>query len=297
MAYATTTIPASSIDVDAPMLIFGQALISSPVVRWTLTEDMFGTDVTAPGFPTRRIVDGFWTRPTKPETEAASHYLMCNVDTTRAIDALVVLGHNFKDAPGGGGSITLTARTADNDNFTTNPATIASFAGAITTDARAVMLATANRYTNVERLSLELDVSGDWIPEVSEVFAGRRIQVQHQPLVPYDDQAYASDVRKFRASSGVVQVVKRSTGQRAGQIRFLLQGESERDDLREYFSGSDYGGEPFVLIPRPDTDPQRAYVLQPVDAFSVPMSRPPYAYQHVLEVEEMGPYHAVEIRQ
>lgn len=296
MAYSTDPLPASLIDVDAPMILFGRALLPGDAI-WSLTEDLTAPDISLPGFPASRTTDEFWTRPTKPRTAATTHHLLWSVDSTRAVDACVVLGHNIRDAPGGGGSITLTLRTADDDTFTTNLATIATFSGSITTGARAVMLATGNQYNNVERLGLEILASGSWIPEVSMVFAGQRMQFEHKPDVPYDEQEWASDVRKSRSASGVVTLVKRSTGQRVGRVRFQLQAEAERDRVREYFALSGYGEEPFVLIPKPDTEPQTAFVLQPVDTFSVPMSRPPYQYEHIVEVEEMGPFLTAEQRQ
>lgn len=271
------------------MLVFGRAL---PVVgqsflgKWAATEDTGATDIAATGFPASRALDGYWTRPTKPAAGATDSFLLF-LTAGATVDACVVLGHNFQDA---GASVTVELATADDATFSTNRAAIASLTKTWSDDRRAVLLAGGSRYTNVDRLSLKITTGAAFVPEVSEVFVGQRIQVATQPLPPYDDRALAADVRKHRGSSGIVTLVKRATGQLVTRVKLLLDGEDERTSLRSYFSGSDYGSQPFVFVPKPQSEPQRAYVLEPIDNFAVPNTRPPYTFEHTFEAREMGPY-------
>lgn len=271
------------------MLIYGRALPAVGVTfagKWSATEDTAATDIAAVGFPASRAIDGFWVRPTKPNTGATVHHLL--FETSGAtVDAAVVLGHNFEDA---GGAVTVELATADDAAFTSNRAVIATLTKTWTDARRAVLLAGSDQYTNVDRISLKITAPSSFVPEVSEVFVGQRHQVATQPLPPYDDRALRADVRKLRASSGVVTIVKRATGQLATKVDLLLEGTTERSELRDYFAGTDYGAQPFVFVPKPLSEPQRAYVLEPVNGFRVANTRPPYTFRHTFDAVEMGPY-------
>lgn len=285
MAYSTSSPPASSIDDDAPLLLV-DSIVQPTGGIWSATEDLGGTDLVESGFPVSRADDDRWHVVTKPNTAATTHYLLLRC--SGVVDAIVLLGHNFSAAAG---TVTVTVRTADDDAFSTNLVDIASEAidYSATNDPRMVLLS-ASQYSGVERLSIELSASGSWTPEIGEVFAGRRVPIATQPDAPYDARPYATDVLRHRARGGAVGLVKRASGELAGPLKITLADTTERDDLRDFVVGTDYGACPFLWLPHPDTDPQRAYVCRPPPALTIPNVRPPAVHRWEIELREMAPY-------
>lgn len=292
MAYSTSTPPASSVDTDAPIMVVGNALDysgGSHDGRWSATKDLAGTDATLAGFPVTRAYDGLWHCITKPDSDAATWYLVFYVDPEQPIDVVVILGHNFADAPSG---FSWELGTADNNTFSSNAAVMASENSGITSKRRVKLM--ASRYSNVERVYLKVTAGSAWRPEIGDVILGARSQLEFKPREPYDDRGTASEIHRAESPGGVVTDVVMTKGRRKASLEFDVSGSTERDLVRAIFEDSDHGGRAVVLIDAPSTAPGVAYVMSLPPEFDVPIVESPYKYAAAFDLEERGPVYLVE---
>jgi hypothetical protein len=254
------------------------------------------------------------TRPTDGST--FGYALGFQLDGTEDLDALCIVGHNLADLSG---TINVAAWVADNQAFSTNAQRIAMWQSSSFTSARLAALdlgpnhgsVTSGvgagehlRYSGAEWLQIvvrETSETAIAVPQIGEVWIGRRRQLSARWLVPWDEWSYESDVDVARSETGVRAAYVRSTGRfvqsslRARSTGVDRYGLDDLAELRAWWTDTDYGARPFVYWREPTTLLADALVLATDD----PTFRLPVVDYQTREAElpaltEVAPYRSGE---
>lgn len=296
MAFSTSTPPASSLDSDAPILIYSQALDYASAThagRWASSRSMTAADLSASGFPAHLAYDGKWSRTTKPNASAVTWYLNFYCDPNVPVDYAVILEDNFAEA---GVGIALDLVTSNADAFS-SPSTMHSVGSTVYSSKVRRVLKLTNRYSNLERVSLGITVaSGTFLPRIGELWLGRRYQFETQPNEPWSHRSRRTNTDRIVTPYGVVTDVITGEGQLFDRPVWHLGSTTERDAVREVFEKSRHGGRGMIWIPRPVTAPSEAYVVSVAPELEIPViaGGSPNIHEVALNLEERAPYYASE---
>ena len=113
-------------------------------------------------------------------------------------------------------------------------------------------------------------VSGDFwttVPRIGEVFVGERIQKSRNTNQPYATElSYMSNAIDFESSRGDIVRYVRSKGRRRFELEFTPTGSDSYgiDDVEQVkllAKKTNQFTEPFFYIPKPYTEPQKAYFV------------------------------------
>ena len=276
MAWSSTPISAADVALaaaDKPIINGNSSFehLASPGAQWRQSGSFAsGSDETDAAFPTTRLYDRKTHLTSRPDSSQTLWYLIADFDTSSSeeillatFDFLVILNHNL----GSAAVDTLEVEIANNNDFTGSPATILSV-GPITTSKRLVFLdldhtATGpRRYTGLRFLRIKLQNSTGFLPEIGEVYFGRRRQLKHKPRVPWDPSSLHSDAETFVSRSGIRTTFARHVGRRDITARINPSEDAFKNDIVDWFRDTGYGTKPFIWIDDPNSEPEKAALVK-----------------------------------
>ena len=255
---------------DKPMLIAAHvaatAAPSTTNLRWLQGNPLSGSDETATGFPTKRIYDKHSHLITKPATPGAGSYNNWNLSmdlgaTHGDYDMLMIGGHNF----GTVGDVDITIQVATSNTFGSLTA-IASTTP--TTDKRLVFLAltdtsTAKRWTDARyfRINMNSGVAANFIPQIGEVWLGRRRHLPYRFDNQLQDKRTQSEIAQFTSRSGITTSYSYSQGRAIREGTMRIDAAADIATVDSWWSESSYGADPFLWIEEPGTTPANCHVM------------------------------------
>lgn len=307
MPFSFAAVPAADVTLlDNDVVVFlpqnkiaQDVRIASTRTRWNRAGDFTdgSGDESATGFPADRAHDQLTSKLTKPDAARDPWYWMFD-GQGMTFDSFVLIGHNL-----GGLSVTLKLQIADDETFTTNFETIATFSGLTGSssgrnDERLVSFDLRHtgsvplRYSDVEFFRLEFDFPIALIPEIREVFLGDRQQIKRGILAPHDPQHAMSETRLVRSRSGsaVVFEFNRGQGEFDPEVIAASLDATEATRIRDIFTRNRQGALPLIYTPRPATVPLDSYfgfldppeLLFPIDGAG--------NRRALLNIREQGPF-------
>lgn len=254
------------------------------------------------------------TRPTDGST--FGYALGFQLDGTEDLDAICIVGHNLADLSG---TINVAAWVADNQAFSTNAQRIAMWQSSSFTSARLAALDLGPnhgsvtpgvgagdylRYSGAEWLQIVVRETGESaisVPQIGEVWIGKRRQLSARWLVGWDEWSYESDIATATSESGVRSAYKRHSGrfvQRSIRSRTTgvdRYGLDDLTELRSWWADTDYGARPFVYWHEPSTTVGAASVVASADAaFALPVVDYQTREASLPALEEIAPFRSSE---
>lgn len=122
-------------------------------------------------------------------------------------------------------------------NGSSSPTTFAQFSG-VTYAAISIVCSGA-----------AMGTSSDGLPEIGEIVFGRRTQLLHSPVIPYEDRNVNADVVREAAVTGARGKFTRSAGRRVVRAKYHITTD-KADFLNFYGSHIDHGLKQFLYIPK-----------------------------------------------
>ena len=238
-----------------------------------------GSDDTATGYATARVFERFPSVQTKGTTAGTVHYLIFDLDTSTTssvlgdaarFDTVAIINHNFGSlTPGAGHHAKVEVEVSNNSNFS-SAYTIAE-RDEIQDDRRLIFWSLGapegnsyEHYTDIRYLRLKITMSiSTAAPSIGQVILGRRYQMSQRPNVPYDDQAFTSEVSDFSSTSGIVARYVRHAGRRKFAPTWNPTGADgfgldDLTTLRDWFENCGYGSKPFLYLDKPHSERETA---------------------------------------
>lgn len=265
MAYSSADLSANELAWmadDKPLLNARNWVRGASTHLWDADGVSTFTDISASGFPATAAYDSHMHVVTKPNAAATTQYFVVDYGSeAMEIDCIFILGHNFSSV---GGGLDVTVEIADDNAFSSNMIEIASWSPS--SDARLVALdldhgtGTSQRYSSVRYLRVIMTGTSH-TPEIGELILGRRRQLKHNPIVPWDDGHLRSKVATFESSSGVRTQYVHHRGRRVINARNSLTDSTLISELQTMLGGaeSQWGTLPIMWVDQPTTDPNSAY--------------------------------------
>jgi len=286
MAWSQTDIPAAeqALFVGDKPLILAQNLLRNAVSTWV---DSTGTGATLAAFPTLRASDGYTDLPTRPNNLTNSTYMLqCDLGALREFDTVAFPRHGVS-----GYDVSL--EVADNAAYTTNLATVHP---AITVPANAgrFMMTDLTNTTGRKVITARyvririVKAVGTQVPNLFEVCLGKRIQLAHNPDVPYDPDAQAPSLATAVSYSG-----RRTNYIRHGRQRFirgaLTTSGAEAAAIIAGYKDAQGNARPVVYAPNPFTVPGGFLFGFLSTEFDMPYAGP-IDRRYSIDFEEQGPH-------
>lgn len=174
--------------------------------NWTSSTDSVDAD-----YPTTRLFDRVFDLDTRPTGTASTWHLLCDLEASGNEIDTVLINQSIGDCISAG-SVAVIVTIADDADFTVNAVDIVGSG-----DWTILPGATGNqrlrwidldgasaRYTNVRfvRISFIGTGTGNFIPQVSEFWLGRRRQLRRAPNSPHDPSPVESKVQDLKSEVG-----------------------------------------------------------------------------------------------
>ncbi len=282
------------------MLIGVNRLRSASAIEWRTTGSFAsGSDGTDSDYPTYRLHDGFaHNLRSRPSTSEDPWYLIINLGTELNFDSIAIIGHNLTNEPA------VSVQIADNNAFTTNAVTVASWTPTLSSTARLVKydldhLGGGSSFLYSARyVRVSINPASAMVPEISEVILGQRRQLYFNPNDTYDPDSERTTGKSFTAKSGVKTFYIRSRRQKMLDTNHTLVNDI--GSVRSLWQDDTEGGEhPFLWVPKPSSSPTNAYLMRFSDdddgmSFGLPFNGPT-ARDWELEAEEIPLYRSNEV--
>lgn len=217
--------------------------------------------------PAARVADGFHHLPSKTDAAIVSAFLSIDFGAAYEFDVCALLGHNAGD--GGWTSVALRcydggwAGAATQVHIWTGLAAVGDKRLSVT------MMRHAAGYAYRYRMrywAFEFTFSAGTVPQVSEVFFGRRRQMAHHPDNPHDPGASVTSRTLGQTQSGVMAPWTNFRGRHVADLKWAISDAASISALQSWWSDSQHGTKPSLWIPRPYTAPQDAYAMFPEPA-------------------------------
>jgi hypothetical protein len=298
MAYTTGSVSAAELaDLAADYPVFlGQQVLAAPVAaHWqvgTTVGTIPGSNDTAVGYPVARAGDRSGRLITKANATSTAHSLVFQVAPCE-IDCFAIIGHNW----GAGNGVIFVLQIADDANFTTNLINVRSGIVAANNYNRIALenfAGTDARYANVEFFRLQIAASASFVPEIGELWVGRRRQLSRNVRVPADRDRLTTDVRELETRSGNVTRYIRHRAASRRNIGLTATSQTERDTLVDLYRDAEYGTGNVLFWEEPNTDFNKVRVMEMKPDFSMPFVYNASATQQhsntTLELAECPPF-------
>lgn len=277
MAYAAADITAAEITgsaADAPLLV-GTSVVESAKsnagfeLRWNADGNFATADATETANPVTRSYDRHWHADTRPNSSGTERWLLFKSGTAinfNEFDAAVIMGHNL-----GANTATLSLQVSDDPDVGTNGTEIATWTPSAPTgnnESRLVSVdlddaANSNpqAFTAVQYIGVKITAAGGFVPQIGEVWLGKRRQMYKRPRMGYNPDASAS--RTVTATS-LTGVKTRYTKSRSGQVlsaQFVTDTAVAASVVTDLWADTNQGTKPFVWIEEPTTAPATARIM------------------------------------
>ena len=288
---------------DKPVLIGANAIESAARAKGlTGASDNVdsATDLANTDFPTTRVYDRLAHSVTKPASAAGTIYLAFGLTTSAPeFDCAMIAGHNFS-----GVGMTITIEVADNSTFG-SPSTIATWLGEQPatrlvkydlhhsgSDPMRYTIDTVSPISRYVRIKI-VKTSGTMIPEIGEIWLGRRRHLPYKFDNTLDDKRTVSRVADFEARSGVTTRYTYNRGQAKRSGTTLIDGAANIATVDSWWSECEQGTKPFLYCENPATAPEATQLMHQIGGLDFPQTQPS-ARQLTLEMRELYPFTATE---
>jgi hypothetical protein len=286
MAWSEVDIPAAEqalFENDKPFIL-AQNLLRNATPTWV---DGSATNAFNATFPPVRVHDGYTDLATRPtDLTSATYYLRFDLGALREFDTVAFPRHLV-----GGYDVSL--EVADNSGYSTNltvvhpaitvPANGGRFIMTNLTSTTGRKVITA-RYVRIKIVK----ASGTQVPNLFEVCLGKRIQLAHNPDVPYDPDAQAPSLATAVSYSG-----RRTNYIRHGRQRFirgaLTTSGAEAAAIIAGYEDAQGNARPVVYSPNPFTLASSYLFGFMATEFDMPYAGP-IDRRYSIDFEEQGPH-------
>lgn len=278
MAWSSAVLTSDEVTLaaaDKPLLAAKNAAASvSATSQWRTSGSWAsGSDGTHADYPATNGYDFGGDHDTRPSSAQTTwYYLMQWASGAPDFDLAVILGHNF----GTIGGLTVTLEIADDNAFTTNLQTIATWTPGTSND-RLVSLSlkhtgsNALRYSTVPYARMKLTKGSSFTPQFTEIWLGRRRQLRHAANRPHGLDNTRSGVSEFVSQSGGMVRTTFYKGQAERRFQWDVANATEISDVKSWWSESEYGTRPFIYIEKPNANPGDAHFMwSESDGLSLP---------------------------
>jgi hypothetical protein len=289
---ALTALEQASKAADYP-LICGVHALRAAGAKWTLTGLYSSTDLSDPDMPAWRACDATHHLRTRPGSLGADWYIVFNLAAPLPdYDCLALLNHSIDPAL----LTRIDAEAADDAAFSSGLTNVLVNQTVITA-ARHIYLTLGDsgplRFSEARYLRIRIRTSVSLQPEIGEVWLGRRRQLNQAPDRPHDHLGLTSrlvtsngngysDVVQAGAYGGEVGI--------AGRADFPLSIRGiYGSDIRSLHAECGYASRPVLVVPKPQSDPHRAIVMQLETGISVRTVADPSLEAADLRLHEIAP--------
>lgn len=251
----------ASITGDKPIVLADNGLrIRNISVEWRQGGSWAaGSDETDSDFPVERMWDGYPDVVTKPDALQATWYLLMDFGATTAItcDAIAML------AVTANASATVDFQVADNNAYTTNLTTLASWTASgseenLASFSFASGTSTHEQASGVQYARLKFTTGTTHIPQIGELYLGEARPLYHASNRPWNADAHRTRYVQSQSAAGIIGQQRRENST-AAPATFQGQWSPHRDEqvenFQEWLRGDTEGGAwPFVWNDNPSTD-------------------------------------------
>lgn len=280
MAFSVASVPAvetAALALDKPVFAASNALRSyNQVPAFFTTRTWAGTQVdqaTTPGYWAHDDTMVAQARPT--DTTIASMFLLFDLDDTAGheIDMAIIGNHNFSDLAG---TVTVKLYFADDSAFTTNLRT--AYTWTISDASRLVSMVldttitgpfrySAVRYAGIGITTTSTFSTANGMPQIGEVFLGRRRQLARKHDYPGDDLSESSVVETHETTGGYSTQYRDAYGRRDLSLSWTsdtadVLGIDDQAVWRSLWTDSEQGTRPFWYLREPSTAPGNAVLMR-----------------------------------
>lgn len=293
-----------------PTWIGANALELTDTAIWSVNGGDFGDSALDASGLTAATYDLSASSRTGPELAGATPTVLTLAwelpANDRVVDAVAVIGTNLRSvAEAYADTINVDFATADSSDFGTGLTSLASWeVTAAGPNRLAALASTAVVGQRWFRLTFELDGGGNWVsvtglPQIGEVFVGKRRAMPFRPQRPYDSDASDALEDTITMPGGEIVGVRGARGRGFWRVEWRLrqdaQGTEARDVLRAWWR--DCYGAPSIWMPDASASlTSRAHLVRALD----PTLEIPEVYlqlqQAEVEMVELPPFYDFETR-
>jgi hypothetical protein len=272
VAWSATAITGDELtawEFDHPVVIGAHALMddtASPI--WATSQNTGASDSTASGYPTYRASDGLLqaSRTTKPSSGLSTWYFAVAFASPAEFDCVMIAGPNVSAAS------LIEVEIADDATFTTNDMVVAFFSTATadrTTKGKAPLdgdrlfvglsqfpsSTTWDRFSGVGYLAVKITGSAGFVPELSELWLGRRYQLFGHPDSPTSRKWTRGNIGSTRTSIGASGARVLSKGQAVRDTATTMAKDAEVGGVVQWWADCKYGARDFLWVEDPRNSP------------------------------------------
>jgi hypothetical protein len=267
---------------DYPLMAIQAIPLSPTLCKWVEEAVIGANDITVwvdrtdSNYPSRRAYDGLPGYVTKPSGAVADDVWYFCFDMAAAgieFDSVFILNHNFHTANGGSpitGGLTLEI-SDDNDwaafegPFSSSPTTGDRIGDLDIHHTGSVPL----RYSGVRyaRLKISNSGNGNIVPEIGELFLGRRYQLASPPLNPFDPDALFDEQETTQTAGGIHHTTVFHRRRFELNAEYLLGASARAADAKAFFQNCRTS---FVWIWEPNTDATAFQLMKKPEFLSLP---------------------------
>ena len=233
---------------DKPVLIAANALDTAASAKWTTDGSLASTDKTETNYPIKRAYDRHHHLVTKPDSALTSWYLCFDLGADVAdFDMIAVAGHNFGAHSA---SVTMYLQSGTDSAFSSSSNMVSLFG--YTTPKRVVYFM-PDRKTSTRYVRLLVQSSNALIPEIGELWLGRRRHLPYKFDRQLDDLRTGSELVAFESRSGIRTNYTLSRGQSRRTGSMLLDQASDVATGEALWAEAAQGTKPFLYCENPNT--------------------------------------------
>lgn len=248
-----------------------------------------GTNRTDPTYPVYCGYDGYPHLTTRP-TGAYSTWSYTFQFPSPGIefDCIALIGHNFGTQAATGINLKIGTSKTFGTSYTAKA--LGSFSGL--SDDRVCSFdlhhtgAVPLRYTDVRWVRIEVVKGSNWIPQIGDLWLGRRYQLVNTPDNPFSKDRLISNSKTVESISGVKQRFTYSSGAYGLKANIKLNSATQTTNLRNWFLNQDGS---FIWCWNPSSAPN-AFNLMSQSADELGLENEEWNCQDaVIEAVEQGP--------
>lgn len=298
MGWTATTQTAAKIaarGLDKPLLLADTVMRLGAVggtYQWRTSGSFAsGSDGSDSSLPLSLLYDDFMHARSRPTSAANTWFVLMDLGvTTFTLDAVAIIKHTF----GAIGGLTVTLEAADDNAYTVNLKTLATWSPGTSTK-RLVCYALdhtagggAYSYTGGRYLRIKITKGSTSQPAIGEVVLGVSRQLQYQPDTPHDDQQLDGSDAVFTSASGISASTIHYKGRRILNTTLQPSDAAHIADLNSFFvTDTLLGSRRFVWCDYPTTTPQSAPLMKMAPTLGMPWSGP-FTRDFHMSAEEQG---------
>ena len=287
MPYSTAAIPQAELDLlarDAPLVLANHCLDRCVSCVWSNGSGLVGDadQSSSDAADVRYLFDRSAHRRSYPNAIDTEWWVVARLQESLVFDTIAIIDHNLAE----GADHTVQIQIADSNDFATNPLTL--FSAAAITAGRHVFYSLGGnlRITNAERIRFRFQWSAAFLPQIGEIWIGRRRQLR-LPADPHDHRALTGSLR-VSGPAGARDVLAGAGFTGAREIRSEhreLTGAALRGIRADSRSGVDL----VAVCQRPTSAPHEAVIAAPNGEMEIGRISNPDFYGASLSLIESAP--------